>query len=107
MYVYVRQKYEGLLGDSSETGAEYLPAASEASSGVSAAHGRGSRWKNCTVRIGQNIRMRLELRILQCLSIRYYDEDLQQQRYIHFISHPALNLRLLEHFYTFLHFQDP
>jgi hypothetical protein len=38
---------------------------------------------------------------------RYYDDGLQQQRYIHFISKPALDLRLLEHFYTFLHFQDP
>ena len=25
---------------------------------------------------------------------------------IHFISKPALDLRLLEHFYTFIHFQD-
>jgi hypothetical protein len=35
-----------------------------------------------------------------------YDEYLQQQRFIHFISKPSLELRLLEHFYTFLHFQD-
>ena len=37
----------------------------------------------------------------------YYDEYWQQQRVIHFISKPALDLRLLEHFYTFIHFEDP
>ena len=44
------QEHEGLLGDSPETGAQHFPAASEARSGVSAAHGRRRRWKNCAVR---------------------------------------------------------
>mmetsp|Transcript_18206 Transcript_18206/g.16498 ORF Transcript_18206/g.16498 Transcript_18206/m.16498 type:complete len:673 (+) Transcript_18206:3-2021(+) len=36
----------------------------------------------------------------------YYDNYWQSQRYIHFISNQALDLRLLEHFYTFLYFED-
>lgn len=36
-----------------------------------------------------------------------YDDYWQNQRVIHFISKPELGLRLLEHFYTFLHFEDP
>ena len=37
----------------------------------------------------------------------FYDLYWHQQRSVHFISKPALGLRLLEHFYTFLHFEDP
>mmetsp|Transcript_6259 Transcript_6259/g.9354 ORF Transcript_6259/g.9354 Transcript_6259/m.9354 type:complete len:451 (-) Transcript_6259:1628-2980(-) len=37
---------------------------------------------------------------------RYNNDFWQRQQYIHFVSKPSLDLRLLEHFYTFLHFQD-
>eukprot|EP01032_Pedospumella_encystans_P026070 gene26070-29448_t len=37
---------------------------------------------------------------------QYYDEHWQQQKLIHFISKPGLGYRLLEHFYTFIHFED-
>lgn len=36
----------------------------------------------------------------------YYDEYWHSQKVIHFISKPGLGYRLLEHFYTFIHFQD-
>lgn len=39
-------------------------------------------------------------------SAKYYDEELQTQKVIHFISKPGLGYRLLEHFYTFMHFED-
>lgn len=38
---------------------------------------------------------------------RFYDVYWHQQHVIHFISKPGLGYRLLEHFYTFLHFEDP
>lgn len=37
----------------------------------------------------------------------YYDDYWQRQHVIHFISKPGLGFRLLEHFYTFIHFEDP
>jgi hypothetical protein len=37
---------------------------------------------------------------------QYYDERWQNQRVMHFISKPGLGYRLLEHFYTFIHFED-
>jgi len=37
----------------------------------------------------------------------YYNTTWQQAKVIHFISQPELDLRLLEHFYTYLFFQDP
>ena len=37
---------------------------------------------------------------------RFYDEYWQQQQVVHFISKPGLGYRLLQHFYTFLHFDD-
>lgn len=36
----------------------------------------------------------------------YYDDYWQQQKVMHFISKPGLGYRLLEHFYTFIHFED-
>ena len=36
----------------------------------------------------------------------YYDKYWHSQRVIHFISKPAENLRLLQHFYTFLYFDN-
>eukprot|EP01038_Epipyxis_sp_PR26KG_P012435 gene12435-16679_t len=36
----------------------------------------------------------------------YYDDYWQKQKVIHFISKPGLGYRLLEHFYTFIHFED-
>jgi hypothetical protein len=36
----------------------------------------------------------------------FYDEHWQNQKVIHFISKPGLGYRLLQHFYTFLHFDD-
>lgn len=36
----------------------------------------------------------------------YYDNYWQQQKVIHFISKPGAGYRLLEHFYTFIHFED-
>ncbi len=36
----------------------------------------------------------------------YYDEYWQQQKFVHFISKPELGFRLLEHFYTFIYFED-
>lgn len=39
-------------------------------------------------------------------TVRYYDEYWVQQPHIHFISNTSVNLRLLEHFYTFIHFED-
>lgn len=38
---------------------------------------------------------------------KYYDEYWQKQQVIHFISIPEQGFRLLEHFYTFIHFEDP
>ncbi|KAJ1422622.1 GDP-fucose protein O-fucosyltransferase-domain-containing protein [Ochromonadaceae sp. CCMP2298] len=38
---------------------------------------------------------------------RYYDQAMHDKRSIHFISLPGKGYRILEHFYTFLHFQDP
>ncbi len=35
-----------------------------------------------------------------------YDHYWQSKKVIHFISMPELGFRLLEHFYTFLHFED-
>ena len=37
----------------------------------------------------------------------FYDLHWHEQHVIHFISKPGLGYRLLEHFYTFLHFEDP
>ena len=37
---------------------------------------------------------------------RFYDDYWQQQKLIHFISKPGMGYRLLEHFYTFIHFED-
>lgn len=37
----------------------------------------------------------------------YYDDYWQRQKVVHFISKPGLGFRLLEHFYTFIHFEDP
>jgi hypothetical protein len=37
---------------------------------------------------------------------KYYNDYWQSQRVIHFISKPGLGYRLLEHFYTFIHFED-
>lgn len=37
----------------------------------------------------------------------YYDAHWQSQRAIHFASDPAAGYRLMDHFYTFLHLQDP
>lgn len=37
----------------------------------------------------------------------YYDESWQAQKVVHFESNPLTGFRLLEHFYTFIHFQDP
>ena len=37
----------------------------------------------------------------------YYDDSLQSEKVIHFISKPGAGYRLLEHFYTFWHFEDP
>ena len=37
----------------------------------------------------------------------WYDLYWHQQHVVHFISKPGLGFRLLEHFYTFLHFEDP
>jgi len=36
----------------------------------------------------------------------YYDDYWQDQFVVHFISKPGLGYRLLEHFYTFIHFED-
>ena len=36
----------------------------------------------------------------------YYDNYWIEQKSIHFISNDKLNLRLLEHFYTFIHFEN-
>jgi hypothetical protein len=36
----------------------------------------------------------------------FYDDFWQKQKLIHFISQPGLGYRLLEHFYTFIHFED-
>lgn len=36
----------------------------------------------------------------------YYDAYWQEQKLVHFISKPGLGYRLLEHFYTFIHFED-
>ena len=36
-----------------------------------------------------------------------YDSFWQEQKVIHFISKPEENWRLLQHFYTFIHFDDP
>ena len=37
---------------------------------------------------------------------RMYDEYWQSQKVIHYISKPGLGYRLLQHFYTFIHFDD-
>ena len=37
----------------------------------------------------------------------YYDDYWQNQKVIHFVSQPGAGFRLLEHFYTFIHFEDP
>lgn len=39
-------------------------------------------------------------------SANYYDPYWQQQKVIHFISMPGLDLRLLEHFYTYIFFEN-
>ena len=36
-----------------------------------------------------------------------YDTYWHEQKVIHFVSKPELGLRLLEHFYTFIYFEDP
>lgn len=38
---------------------------------------------------------------------QYYDDKWQNEKVIHFISLPGEGYRLLEHFYTFIHFEDP
>jgi len=38
---------------------------------------------------------------------KVYDKYWHEQKVIHFISKPAWGYRLLEHFYTYIHFQDP
>jgi hypothetical protein len=38
---------------------------------------------------------------------QYYNQYWHEQHVIHFISKPAWGYRLLEHFYTYIHFQDP
>eukprot|EP00605_Chrysophyceae_sp_TOSAG23-4_P002496 GSChrysophyteH1.ASY1.ANO1.2759.1 assembled CDS len=38
---------------------------------------------------------------------QFYDTYWHDQHVIHFISKPAWGYRLLEHFYTYIHFQDP
>jgi GDP-fucose protein O-fucosyltransferase len=40
-------------------------------------------------------------------SPQYYDDEMQKQRVVHFQSNPGSGFRLLEHFYTFIHFEDP
>ena len=37
---------------------------------------------------------------------RFYDNYWQSQKVVHFISKPGLGYRLLQHFYTFIHFDD-
>ena len=37
----------------------------------------------------------------------YYDETWHREKVIHFVSSPGDGFRLLEHFYTFIHFEDP
>jgi hypothetical protein len=37
---------------------------------------------------------------------RYYDNKYFDKKVIHFISKPGEGFRLLEHFYTFIHFED-
>ena len=37
---------------------------------------------------------------------RYYDAYWEKQKVIHFVSKPGMGFRLLEHFYTFIHFED-
>jgi len=37
----------------------------------------------------------------------YYDSYWHDQPYLHFISKPGIGLRLLEHFYCWIHFEDP
>lgn len=37
----------------------------------------------------------------------YYNHYWQTRKVVHFISKPGAGYRLLEHFYTFLHFEDP
>ena len=37
---------------------------------------------------------------------QYYDAYWHKQKVIHFISKPGAGYRLLEHFYTFIHFED-
>lgn len=46
-------------------------------------------------------------RIAANRTAQFYDSYWQDQPVIHFISKPELGYRLLEHFYTFLHFDDP
>jgi hypothetical protein len=36
----------------------------------------------------------------------YYDDDWHSKKVIHFVSKPGDGFRLLEHFYTFIHFED-
>lgn len=38
--------------------------------------------------------------------VTYYNNYYQSAKNIHFISKPGLGYRLLEHFYTFLYFED-
>lgn len=37
----------------------------------------------------------------------YYDDWWQEQKVIHFEASPTGGFRLMEHFYTFIHFEDP
>lgn len=37
----------------------------------------------------------------------YYDQHMHNQKAIHFISDSENGYRLLEHFYSFIHFEDP
>lgn len=37
----------------------------------------------------------------------YYDEHMHKHKAIHFISDSENGYRLLEHFYSFIHFEDP
>ncbi len=64
---------------------------------------------NVNVSLGPDSREYLQRRNIFAAGRRhqYYDATLQLEPYIHFISVPEEGYRLLEHFYTFIHFEDP
>jgi GDP-fucose protein O-fucosyltransferase len=47
------------------------------------------------------------LRFAAKRSPQYYDDEWQKQKVVHFQSNPGSGFRLLEHFYTCIHFEDP